>query len=52
LIQRCVEDGVSIGVIRAYKHNEAPDPEKIGEHIQDAVMHEICEWFKFEEDEL
>jgi len=52
LIQRCVEDGVSIGIIRAYKHNEAPDPERIGEHIQDAVMHEICEWFKFEEDEL
>lgn len=48
LIERCVEDGVSYGLTRAYKHNDTPTPEQIQEKIRQAVMHEICEWFKFD----
>ena len=48
LIEKCVEDGVAYGIHRAYKHNDTPTPEQIQEKIRDAVMVEICEWFKFD----
>ena len=48
LIEMCVESGVAYGLTRAYKHNDTPTPEQIQEKIRDAVMVEICEWFKFD----
>ena len=48
LIEKCVEDGVAYGIHRAYKHNDNPTPEQIEDKVVPAVMHEICEWFKFE----
>jgi hypothetical protein len=49
LIQQCVENGVAAGLHRAYKHNESPSAEQVQDAIYNAVMHEICEWFKFED---
>ena len=47
LLQRCVEEGVMLGVNRAYKHTDSPTAEQLVDAIEHAVMNEICEWFKF-----
>jgi hypothetical protein len=46
-----IEQGVRRGYRRAFKHIENPAEESIFEHIEDAVMGEIYEYFTFEEDE-
>jgi hypothetical protein len=48
LIQKCVDDGVASGMARAYKHAENPSRDYIQDKVYEAVMHEICEWFKFD----
>ena len=48
LIEMCVDHGVTYGLHRAYKHNDKPTSEQMKEKITQAVMHEICEWFKFD----
>jgi hypothetical protein len=48
LIQRCVEDGIKLGINRAHKHIEKPTAEQLTNAIEQAVMHEIYEWFDFE----
>lgn len=50
LLLRCVEDGVSYGFSRAHKHTDTPDPIQVQSQIIQAVMNEVCEWFKFEGD--
>ena len=52
LLVRCIEDGVSLGYNRAYKHDDVPDEEYIKQQIIDAVLNEVCEWFNFGEDDL
>jgi hypothetical protein len=49
LITQCVETGVMLGWNRAHKHDATPDPERIRDAIELAVLNEICEWFDFEE---
>lgn len=49
LLQRCIEDGISIGHTRAYKHNDAPPPDTINHQIYEAIMNELFEWFDFPE---
>ncbi len=49
LLQRCVEDGIELGINRAYKHTATPDQESIAAAVEQAVMTEICEWFRFED---
>ena len=48
LIEMCVESGVARGIRRAYKHNDKPTAEQIEDAVMQALMHEICEWFKFD----
>lgn len=48
LVEQCVENGVAYGWLRAHKHNDEPTAEQIQEKIRQAVMHEICEWFRFD----
>ena len=47
LLERCVEDGVDYGYMRAHKHCDAPTEASLKDNIQQAVMNEICEWFDF-----
>jgi hypothetical protein len=49
LITQCVETGVMLGWNRAHKYDATPDPERIRDAIEQAVLNEICEWFDFEE---
>lgn len=45
LLDRCIEDGVRLGVARAYKHTETPTQDQLYEALESAIMNEICEWF-------
>lgn len=50
-----VENGVTRGVNRAYKHNDNPDGPAFVDNIVINVLSEICEYFRFdfqEEDEI
>lgn len=49
ILSMAVLDGVSIGVRRAFKHNESPSEEHIIDTVEREVMSQICEWFKFQE---
>jgi hypothetical protein len=47
LLDRCIEDGVAYGWMRAHKHTDAPDAQRVQDEIVNAVMNEICAWFEF-----
>ena len=50
LLEMAIDEGVSTGYYRSFKHNEDPTPEAIIEHIQYAVMSKMYEYFDFEEE--
>jgi hypothetical protein len=52
LLTRCIEDGVHLGVNRAYKHTDKPTQEQLYEAIESAVINEICEWFHIDDGHL
>jgi hypothetical protein len=45
-----VETGVALGVRRAYKHAAKPSEEAIIALVERAVIDELCEWFRFNEE--
>lgn len=50
LMFMAVEQGVTSGVRRAYKHTDQEWPSEAQQAaIVDGVMNSICEWFTFEE---
>ena len=49
LLDRCIEDGVAVGLRRAFKHTDQPTEDALAEEIQRAVMVQIDEWFTFKE---
>jgi predicted Zn-dependent protease with MMP-like domain len=49
LLERCIEDGLSRGYHRAHKHNDDPTEEQLKDAMANAIMHEIAEWFRFDE---
>lgn len=51
VLNDCVENGTERGWRRAHKHDGAPDVSYIKEQIIQNIMLEICEYFKFDEDE-
>lgn len=51
VLDRAVETGIRAGWERAHKHTATPAPYAIQDEIARAVMNEICEYFKFDEDE-
>ena len=51
IINVAVEEGVRQGWHRAHKHVENPTEGAVIEHIEDAVMSAIHEYFTFDEDE-
>lgn len=46
LLERCIEAGLSLGFMRATKHNEKPSDEQIFQAQQEAIMHEFYENFE------
>lgn len=51
ILEQAIEEGVRRGYHRAFKHVENPTEGAIIEHVEDAVMSAIYEYFDFEEDE-
>jgi hypothetical protein len=49
ILEMAVRDGIAIGYRRAHKHNDNPDQEQLIDAIEQAVMGQICQWFKFED---
>ena len=47
VLSRAIEEGVSLGYNRAYKHTETPDEETFKEAMELAIMNAICEVFDF-----
>ena len=50
VLRMAVEDGVSYGVRRYYKHRDGPEESvlvEMSEEIAEHVINEICEWFEF-----
>ena len=44
----CIENGVTIGYRRAFKHTDNPTEEQIFGNIREAIVNELYEWFIFE----
>jgi archaeosine-15-forming tRNA-guanine transglycosylase len=51
ILEQAIEDGVRRGYHRAFKHVENPTEGAIIEHIEDAVMSQIYEYFTFDEND-
>lgn len=49
LLERCIQDGLSYGYARAFKHVDNPSPAAIQSAQLEAIMLEIHEAFDFEE---
>lgn len=47
LLEEAVERAVAYGLNRAYKHEDNPTRETVGEAIRLEVMNELCELFDF-----
>ena len=47
LISRAVEEGITFGLNRAYKHTPTPKRETIDDSIHQEIMNALCEVFKF-----
>jgi archaeosine-15-forming tRNA-guanine transglycosylase len=51
ILEQAIEEGVRRGYHRAHKYVENPSEGAIIEHIEDAVMSAIHEYFTFDESE-
>jgi hypothetical protein len=51
ILEMAIEEGVRRGWQRAHKHVENPTEGAIIEHIEEAVMSQIYEYFSFDEEE-
>ena len=51
VVEKCIENGVEFGYNRAFKHTDTPDADKIKNEIVSAILHEMCEWFEFDNGE-
>ena len=49
ILEMAIEEGVRRGYSRAHKHVENPTQGAIIEHIEDAVMSAITDYFTFED---
>ena len=48
VLEMCIENGLTHGYRRAFKHNDNPTEEQITDQIKESIMHEIYEWFDFD----
>jgi hypothetical protein len=52
ILELAIEEGVRRGYSRAHKHVENPTEGAIIEHVEEAVMSSIYEYFTFDEEDL
>ena len=51
ILEQAIEEGVRRGYSRAHKHVDNPTEGAIIEHVEEAVMSSIYEYFTFEEED-
>jgi hypothetical protein len=51
VISRAVEEGVTYGYHRSFKHTDNPSEAHVVEQIERAVMNELCDVLQFGNDE-
>lgn len=51
VLEMAIDSGVSLGLHRAYKHDDNPSEDTIREHISREVLNELHEWFNIDPDE-
>jgi hypothetical protein len=49
VLEMCIENGLAYGYRRAFKHTDNPTEEQITHAIRESIMHELYEWFDFDE---
>jgi len=52
VLEKCIENGILYGWNRAHKHTDEPSEDLITYVMRDAIMHEVYEWFEFDENEV
>ena len=48
VLEMCIENGLTYGYRRAFKHTDNPTEEEITDQIRQSIMHELYEWFDME----
>lgn len=48
VLEMCIKNGIDRGWTRAHKHFETPPEHVFKEEIENAISHEIYEWFDME----
>ena len=48
VLEMCIDNGLTYGYRRAFKHDDDPSEEQITNTIKESIMHELYEWFDFE----
>ena len=48
LLTACIDTGISFGWNRAHKHTDEPNEHRIQEEIENAIWHEIDQYFVFD----
>lgn len=52
ILSSAIEFGITQGYKNAFKHTDSPSESTIVNHIKDAILFEISEYFVFDEDDL
>ena len=48
VLEMCIENGVKLGLARAYKDTDSPTLIELEDYILTTIECEICEWFDTE----
>ena len=48
VFEMCIESGVTLGLNRAYKHEDNPSREVMIDNIKREIENQLHEWFNFE----
>lgn len=51
VLEMCIENGISLGLSRAFKHDDKPDMNTIKSYVEKHILNEIYEWFDVENNE-
>lgn len=49
VLDMCMENGLKLGMSRAYKHDDNPSQEFIIQKQYDAIVEQLYEWFDLDE---
>jgi hypothetical protein len=51
VLELAIKNGIDYGWNRAHKHTDTPNENSIKQEIEEAIWHEVYEWFDMGEDE-